>query len=61
MERLRKQGADLVYHCPKPLSSGKRADLVLTPHGSPRKTPRLCACKTLTGALSVGDVDGPNL
>ena len=30
MERLRQQGADLVYHCPKPQSGGKRADLVLT-------------------------------
>jgi len=31
MDRLRKQGADLVYHCPKPQSGGKQADLVLTP------------------------------
>lgn len=31
MERLRQRGADLVYHCPKPQSGGKRADLVLTP------------------------------
>lgn len=31
MERLRQQGADPVYHCPKPQAGGKRADLVLTP------------------------------
>jgi hypothetical protein len=31
MERLRQRGADLVYHCPKPQTGGKRADLVLTP------------------------------
>ena len=31
MERLRQQGADLVYHCPKPQAGGKRADLLLTP------------------------------
>jgi hypothetical protein len=31
MERLRQRGADLVYHCPKPQSGGKQADLVLTP------------------------------
>ena len=31
MERLRKQGADLVYQCPEPQSGGKCADLVLTP------------------------------
>ena len=31
LERLRQRGAELVYHCPKPQSGGKRADLVLTP------------------------------
>ncbi len=31
MERLRQRGADLVYHCPKPQTGGKQADLVLTP------------------------------
>ena len=31
MERLRQRGADRVYHCPKPQSGGKQADLVLTP------------------------------
>ena len=28
---MRQRGAELVYHCPKPQSGGKRADLVLTP------------------------------
>jgi len=31
MDRLRQRGADLVYHCPKPQTGGKQADLVLTP------------------------------
>ena len=31
MERLRQRGADLLYHCPKPQTGGKRGDLVLTP------------------------------
>ena len=31
MERLHKRGADLVYHCPEPQSSGKQGDLILTP------------------------------
>ncbi|MGH8829983.1 MAG: transposase, partial [Polaromonas sp.] len=31
MDRLRQRGAQLVYHCPKPQSGGKREDLVLTP------------------------------
>jgi hypothetical protein len=30
IERLRQRGADLVYHCPKPQTGGKQADLVLT-------------------------------
>jgi hypothetical protein len=30
LQRLRKQGAELVYQCPKPQSDGKQADLVLT-------------------------------
>ncbi|MGH8848541.1 MAG: transposase, partial [Polaromonas sp.] len=33
MDRLRQRGAELVYHCPKPQSGGKREDLVLTPLG----------------------------
>ena len=28
LDRLRQRGADLVYHCPKPQSGGKQADLV---------------------------------
>ena len=28
LERLRQRGAELVYHCPKPQSGGKRGDLV---------------------------------
>ena len=31
LERLRQRGAELVYHCPKPQSGGKQADLVLSP------------------------------
>ncbi len=31
MERLRQRGADLVYHCPKPQTGGKRGEMVLTP------------------------------
>ena len=31
LERLRQWGAELVYHCPKPQSGGKQADLVLSP------------------------------
>ena len=29
LERLRQRGTELVYHCPKPQSGGKQADLVL--------------------------------
>ena len=28
LDRLRQRGAELVYHCPKPQSGGKQADLV---------------------------------
>ena len=28
LDRLRQRGAELVYHCPKPHSGGKQADLV---------------------------------
>ncbi len=31
LERLRQRGVELVYHCPKPQSGGKRTDLLLTP------------------------------
>ncbi len=31
LERLRQRRAELVYHCPKPQSGGKQADLVLSP------------------------------
>ncbi len=31
LELLRQRGAELVYHCPKPQSGGKQADLVLSP------------------------------
>ena len=31
MERMRQRGADRVYHCPKPQSGGKQADLLLMP------------------------------
>ena len=31
LERLRQRGAELVYHCPKPQSGGRQADLVLSP------------------------------
>ena len=31
LDRLRQRGAELIYHCPKPQSGGRQADLVLSP------------------------------